>query len=146
MLYVHTFAAASLTGGGATIARAFALSMNTWLFVCVSCLALTPLLAFAHIQNTAHRQTANRSGPLLPGLSCAPVVCLSPSSLRYRLQHKALPLFVSMHRWAWDVMSRKARRRHRSYSWGRLSMGGCDLAGPAWERRSPETASVAFDL
>ncbi len=30
-------------------------------------------------------------------------------------------------------------------------MGGCDLAGhspggPAWERRSPETASVAFDL
>ncbi len=51
------------------IARAFALSMNTWLFVCVFCLALTPLLAFAHIQNTAHR---------------APVVCLSPSSLRYR--------------------------------------------------------------
>ena len=34
------------------IARACALSMNTWLFVCVFCLALTPLLAFAHIQNT----------------------------------------------------------------------------------------------
>ncbi len=48
--------------------------MNTWLFGCVFCLALTPLLAFAHIQNTAHRQTANRSGPLLPGLCCAPVV------------------------------------------------------------------------
>ena len=66
------------------IARAFALSMNTWLFVCVFCLALMPLLAFAHIQNTTHRQTANRSGPNLPGLCCAPVVCLSPSSLRYR--------------------------------------------------------------
>ena len=77
-------------------------------FVCVFCLALTPLLAFAHIQYTAHRQTANRSGPLLPGLCCAPVVCLSPSSLRYRHEHKSLPLFVSMHRWAWDVMSRKA--------------------------------------
>ena len=69
--------------------------MNTWLFVCVFCLALTPLLAFAHIQNTAHRQTANRSGPLLPGLCCAPGVCLSLSSLRYRHAAKiATPIRV----------------------------------------------------
>ena len=28
------------------------------------------------------------------------------------MQHKSLPLFVSMHRWAWDVMSRKAKQRN----------------------------------
>ncbi len=31
-----------------------------------ACLALTPLLAIAHSQNTPHRQRAKRSGPLLP--------------------------------------------------------------------------------
>jgi len=28
------------------------------------------------------------------------------------MQQKSLPLFVSMHRWAWDVMSRKSKTSH----------------------------------
>ncbi len=49
----------------------------------------------------------------VPDRSCLGYVV--PQWSAYRLpafaiamQHKSLPLFVSMHRWAWDVMSRKA--------------------------------------
>ncbi len=79
--------------------------------ICVFCLALTPSLAIAHIQNTAHRQTANRSGPLLPGLCCAPVVCLSPSSLRYRHTNKELIIFETPHKYFAQLQDPNAKPR-----------------------------------
>ena len=37
------------------------------------------------------------------------MLCLLPSSLVIATQQKLLPSFVTMHRWAWDVMSRKTK-------------------------------------
>jgi len=65
------------------------------------------------------------------------------------MQHKSLPLFVSMHRWAWDVMSRKAKARvlfvsmHR-WAWDVMSRKAARVQRP-WGLCTPaESGRLAF--
>ena len=66
------------------------------------------------LKSVSQTQAAIARQLTVPDRSCLGYVV--PQSSAYRLpafaiamQHKLLPVFVSMHRWAWEVMSRKAK-------------------------------------
>ncbi len=109
--------------------------MDTYLSVSVFCLALTPLLAIAPIQNTAHRHTANSSGPLLPGYAVPQWSAYRLPAFAIAIQHKSLPLFVSMHSWALYAFMGLVCSVEKSKA--ASSGSGSDLCAWSWGRSTP---------
>ncbi len=111
---------------------------SLWTPTCLSpvfCLALTPLLAIAPIQNTAHRHTANSSGPLLPGYAVPQWSAYRLPAFAIAIQHKSLPLFVSMHSWALYAFMGLVCSVEKSKA--ASSGSGSDLCAWSWGRSTP---------
>ena len=69
---------------------------------------MSPWQAFCGMQHCTSKSIMDSLGYVVPQWSAYRLPAFAIA-----MQHKSLPLFVSMHRWAWDVMSRKASNGHR---------------------------------
>ena len=87
------------------------------------------------LKSVSQTQAAIARQLTVPDRSCLGYVV--PQWSAYRLpafaiamQHKSLPLLVSMHRWAWDVMSRKAKFEQAGWPQRRVGAASAHVPAP----------------